>query len=881
MRNYSKVLFLLLFFASVLFADKKHFNAIPFESNVKLDVDPFIQNIVNQVSGDSILTYLQQLESLGLKNPGSTALVNTRDWLNTKYQNFGYTDIVYHDFTYSSNTLQNIIVTKTGIVRPDVTLIIDGHYDTIGGPGVNDNGSGVAVILEVARLLANIDCEYTIKFINFSAEEQGLIGSNAYVNNVVVPQNMNILLVFNIDEVGGIAGQTNNTITCERDQGSPTGNNAASADYTDTLATITQEYSSLNTQIAHAYGSDYMPFEDAGYVITGYYETNESPYPHGPNDILANMDPPYVTEITKGATAATLYFAKARRAYLSLNHVPITTSQDTLNPYNLNIEAISSSSINLAKCYYQVNSGGFTELTMSLSSTMGDTMIYNTAIPAQNYYSIIDYYFTFENIDSVSARLPDTIGTYYQFEVSPDTIPPVLVHIDLFDQSYLINPIEFNVASFDDNDISEVKLYIKINNGIENEFNMVWQGFDEYGYQFTDNLTAADSVFYRFKSIDNSANKNESWLPVGGYYSFELLNSELFNFENHNNLFVGLGDWQWGELTDSSIPQPAENYVWATNLSGNYTANTVSELITPFIDLTNKFDAKLVINHFYQIEPINDGANVKITSDSTNFQVINPIAGYPYSSLPALLNEPGYSNNSYYWLEDEFDLSGYSNENIRLKFDFRSDIFTNQKGWYIDFVRLDFRGEISNHAPQIVNYFPQNLDTLQINSQQLFSIQAEDIDNDTLNYSLSYKDQVINDSVTTFSFIEAGFDTVYARVEDGKGKLDTHEWIFFINDPASGMVENSTLANKYFLHPISPNPFNPTANITYELKESGHVEINIYSIGGEKIASLQNGFLNAGKYSVKFNGSYFSSGIYVIEMKSNSFHFTRKAILIK
>ena len=881
MRILSIIIIFLFFISTLLVADKKHSNSYPFESNLKLDIDPYIQNIVNQVSGDSILSYLQQLEALGVKEPGTVALINTRDWLNSKYQSYGYTDIVYHDFIYSSYTLQNIIVTKTGTAQPDVTLIIDGHYDTYRGPGVNDNGSGVAVILEVARLLANIDCKYSIKFINFSAEEQGLIGSQAYVTNVAVPQNMNILLVFNIDEVGGgIAGQVNNTITCERDEGNPPGNNAASYAYTDTLATLTQDYSSLNTQIAHAYGSDYMPFEDAGYVITGYYETNESPYPHSANDILANMDPPYVTEITKGAVAAALYFAKARITYLSLNHLPITTTQDTLNSYDVNVKAVTSSTINSAKCFYQVNSSGFVELIMSLFATIDDTLVYNTAIPAQAYNSIIEYYFDFENIDSISARLPDIAGTYFQFEISPDTVSPAINHFVLQDQSYLINPIEFEVSAFDENGISEMILYLRINDATENEYHMSWQGNNNFTFLYSDSLTAADSIYYRFKAIDNSANQNITWLPANNYYSFELLNSELYNFEDHDNLFAGNGDWQWGELTDASIPQPRENKVWATNLSGNYFGNTNSELVTPFIDLNNKYDAKLVVNHFYQIEPINDGGNVKISIDSSTFQVINPNAGYPYPNL-YLFAEPGYSNNSYYWVEDEFDLSAYTNQNIKLKFDFRSDIFTNQKGWYIDYIRLDFRGEITNHAPQIFYYYPQNLDTVQIGSQQLFRIQAEDVDGDSLLYSLIYKDQIVNDSSATFTFNESGLDTIFARVEDGKGKLDVYQWIFYINDPALSIYESTQIADKYYLYPPSPNPFNPTTKITYEIKEPGNVEINVYNISGQKIAELTNEFHGSGKYNINFNGSDYSSGIYIVKMKTKNYHFTRKVVLIK
>jgi hypothetical protein len=880
MRFFSILLVVFFVFTSFIFGDKKHTKTKPFVSDLKLDVDPFIQNIVNQVSGDSILSYLQKLELLGVKNPGSMALQNTRDWLYSKYQGYGYTDIVYHDFTYSSYTLQNIIVTKTGSVQPDVTLIIDGHYDSIGGPGVNDNGSGVAVILEIARLLATIECEYTIKFINFSAEEQGLIGSQAYVNTVVVPQNMNILLVFNIDEVGGIAGQVNNTITCERDEGPPSGNNAASAVYTDTLATLTQDYSNLNTQIAHAYGSDYMPFEDAGYVITGYYETNESPFPHSPNDILANMDPSYVSEITKGAVAAALYFAKANKTFLTLNHIPIITSQDTLNPYNVDVKAVTSSAINSAKCYYQVNSGGFSELTMTLSSSINDTLIYTTAIPAQNYNSVVDYYFTFENIDSVFTRLPELTGTYFQFEISPDTVAPVVNHLALNDQSYLINPIEFNSNAFDENGISDMILYVKINNGAENEFQMSWLGNNDFSYLFSDSISAADSIFYKFKAVDNSTNQNITWLPANNYFVFELLNSELFSFENHNNLYTGNGDWQWGELTDASIPQPAGSKVWATNLTGNYSVNSTSELSSPFIDLTNKYDAQLVINHFYQIEPINDGANIKISIDSVNFQVISPVGGYPYSNL-YLFNEPGFSHNSYYWVEDQFDLSAYAGEIIQLKGDFRSDIFTQQKGWYIDYIRLDFRGEISNHAPQIVFFYPQHLDSLEIGFQQSFVFRAEDVDGDSLIYSLAYKDQIVNDSIATFTFTEIGLDTVHARVEDGKGKLDVYEWIFNVYDPALSINENIQIADKYYLYPPSPNPFNPSTKITYEIKEPGNLEINVYNIKGQKIVELINKYEGKGRYNVEFNGLNYSSGIYIIEMKTKNFYFNRKVVLIK
>lgn len=271
--------------------------------------DPYIQDKVAQLSYDSLYLRLQQFEDLGIKEIGTQNLDDTGNWILNLYQQFGYSDIEINSFYIGSNLVYNIIVTKTGTDHPNTFLIVDGHYDTANGPGVNDNGSGTANILEIANMMKNIETAYSIKFIHFTAEEIGLIGSNHYVENVVIPQEMDIRLVLNIDEVGGVAGEVNNTVTCERDEWDPAGNNAASAAFTDTLANLTEMYSALNTSISYAYGSDYVPFMNNNYVVTGLYEYNESPYPHTINDNLSNLDPEYVFEVTKASLAATLYFS--------------------------------------------------------------------------------------------------------------------------------------------------------------------------------------------------------------------------------------------------------------------------------------------------------------------------------------------------------------------------------------------------------------------------------------------------------------------------------------------------------------------------------------------------------------------------------------------
>ncbi len=271
----------------------------------------FYQTLVDQVSSSNLQTNLTSFANFGEKQLGSQAEANALNWMVNLYESWGYTDIEQHQVNEWGQTGYNLIVTKTGTVYPNTYIIIDGHYDTINGPGANDNGSGTVILLELARILKDIPTEYSIKFIHFTAEEWGLIGSYQYVEDIVIPQNLDIRLVLNIDQVGGVAGDINDTITCERDEEFPNGNNSASSQFTNQLMTCMELYSDLETNLSNAYGSDYVPFQEEGYVITGLYEYNESPFPHTSQDTLENVDFDFIHQVAKGAMGALSHFAVA------------------------------------------------------------------------------------------------------------------------------------------------------------------------------------------------------------------------------------------------------------------------------------------------------------------------------------------------------------------------------------------------------------------------------------------------------------------------------------------------------------------------------------------------------------------------------------------
>lgn len=311
------------------------------------------QNRVEQITQTNINTYLTEFAGFGVKTTGNINNNNTFNWLKNKYLGFGYTStqISENAFTYNGNTTKNLILTKTGTKYPNTYVIVCGHYDTIAGPGVNDNGSGTSVILEIARILKDIPTEYSIKFINFTGEEQGFRGSQNYVNTVVNSTNpkMDIKVVFNIDQVGGVAGEVNNTITCERDtNNSPSTNNAASSTITQQLMNCVALYSPLQTNLSYAYGSDYMPFQSNGEVITGFYEFNESNKPHSAGDTYVNMDPVFVYNVTKAALGTVQHFATAETSSLSVADCPPEKMLESLrifpNPATnfINIEMLNS-----------------------------------------------------------------------------------------------------------------------------------------------------------------------------------------------------------------------------------------------------------------------------------------------------------------------------------------------------------------------------------------------------------------------------------------------------------------------------------------------------------------------------------------------------------
>ena len=132
-----------------------------------------------------------------------------------------------------------------------------------------------------------------------------------------------------------------------------------------------------------------------------------------------------------------------------------------------------------------------------------------------------------------------------------------------------------------------------------------------------------------------------------------------------------------------------------------------------------------------------------------------------------------------------------------------------------------------------------------------------------------------------------GTDTIYANGNSVNlnGQNTGDSWNFASNKIVTVQsptdVDDDNILTAFKLEQNYPNPFNPSTKINYSLAQSSNVKVVVYSISGEEVATLVNEYKNAGAYSIDFNASNLTSGIYFYKMITNDFIETKKMLMIK
>lgn len=174
-----------------------------FLASAILSVSPVQANSKHK-AGETAYRHTEFLtEEIGPRTAGSEYERAARDYIMEQLETSGY-EPLKQDFTYVRRGVtkqsSNVIGIKKG--KSDKQIIVGAHYDSVAvGTGADDNASSVGVILETADALKKKNLPYTIKFVFFGAEEEGLRGSNHYASNMTPNELENTIAMINLDSL--------------------------------------------------------------------------------------------------------------------------------------------------------------------------------------------------------------------------------------------------------------------------------------------------------------------------------------------------------------------------------------------------------------------------------------------------------------------------------------------------------------------------------------------------------------------------------------------------------------------------------------------------------------------------------------------------------
>lgn len=280
-----------------------------------------IGDLVAQVSTTNLQGHVTSLQG----DRSTVAGRNTaRSYIQGQLQGYGYTTSV--------DATGNIVAELTGSTTPSEIYVVGAHFDAVpGSPGADDNASGVAGMLEVARIFSTQSFDSTLRFVGFDLEEVGLVGSDIYAQNAAAAGD-NIVLATIFEMIGftsatqtllptGSAPFGSFTVSEARTVGDFIGTlvannpalsaayNAAVAQYASSLPVVNGLLTGdvtdplVQATFSDLYRSDHVGFWLQGYDALLLTDTADfrNPNYHQPTDTSATLDYTFMTQVVQGS----------------------------------------------------------------------------------------------------------------------------------------------------------------------------------------------------------------------------------------------------------------------------------------------------------------------------------------------------------------------------------------------------------------------------------------------------------------------------------------------------------------------------------------------------------------------------------------------------
>lgn len=493
---------------------------------------PQIIQLINNLSKDSLTLYLRQLSgdtscviggqsytifSRHKNQPGND---KAAQYIYEKFQSWGL-QVQYEVF---SSTGKNVIATKQGLNDSQAYFVVCAHYDDMPSgttaPGADDNASGTATVLEIARVFSQYNFNYTIKFICFDEEEQGLVGSNYYATQAR-NRNDSIIGVINLDMT---AYDSNNDGMVDVHSNSVANTTQIANEW---ISNIYQYGIALTPRTVQSQPySDHYSFQQKNYGATLIieYDLEFNPRYHTVNDKFQYLNMNFAHKIAQVSAATVAEFIQIQ----SSNSVSITTNDGwnllsiPIQPSDGRKSVLFPTSISYAYGYDQgylikdtleTGRGYWLKFNSPQNHVIQGQQLTQLQIPLKQGWNLIG---------TLASTIPVNSIT---------TIPPNIIASPFYEYSGSYSPVE--------NLVKGKGYWVKsYQNGI---MNLVSSGklqssnyrFDDFDYELI--ITTRDKqgkLFLTYSDIDRSFYELPPMPPAG---SFDVrFNSNTF-VENLNN----------------------------------------------------------------------------------------------------------------------------------------------------------------------------------------------------------------------------------------------------------------------------------------------------------------------------------------------------------
>jgi len=333
--------------------------------------------------------------------------------------------------------------------------------------------------------------------------------------------------------------------------------------------------------------------------------------------------------------------------------------------------------------------------------------------------------------------------------------------------------------------------------------------------------------------------------PLNGGYN-NLVNA-AHNIDNESSGTVYANHIWWGDIA------PANFKIYGSTLSTNYLTGDTTRAFPPLSKTSGNSDIPMLseLDKAYQLIASNNPAQARTVC-------LNLINNYPTYSV---------SYNALNLLKET-----YSENELSSKKDIYNSIFNNKvkKDLYatagLILSNIDKENKLKHIDNVINNYTGQAVIELALFDKFVFYY---------------FEEQDRDNSLAISKELDALFPKSQGAIEAHRILGDETFYKIQASNEQSLQKTASQTPTEFALLGNYPNPFNPTTRINYQLPKDGLVTLKVYDILGREVASLVNENQKAGNYSIPFDASKLSSGIYIYTIHANDFIQSKKMNLVK